>query len=516
MGSRASLLALSVIAAALGALVALGGGPTGPRGRVSTRVLPDFEPSRAQRLAWRRAGAREVVVERGPDGWRLIAPVRAPTSPAAIADVLGTLELLSYRRRADGEPIGETRYELDVDGTVLRFGDDVPQMAQAFVAAGDRTLLIDAYAASALDRRVDDLRARLVFEMSRSDLTGLELHAGDRDAVLSGRPLMLHLDGGGTARADPEVAARLVDDVLALRVERFVDVKPPDDQPSLSVRAIGGDPRARLHVFGACPDGPELRLADATVGTGCVAAAAVDEIAAAVGADLLDLHLFRFTRPARIAIGELELERRGTAWWLDADTRADTAAVDDWLDAVDAITAEPIGRPAAPIAGIAVAIDGQRVSIDPASRRAQREGEPIAFRLSDATPFTAAALQFRDRTIIAEEPLGLAEATRGDEHITRGESHDDWKGAGADPARLDAIRAFRAAAARLRAERFTNRPLRGPTTAIDLTFDPPPGETEPHHYRIEIDRTCHATASTGDDTFVIAAATCAALRARWR
>jgi hypothetical protein len=510
VGSRASLLVLSVVAAGLAAAWLLGGGA--PAGPTSTRLLPGLDPGRVQRLAWRRPGAPDVVVARGDAGLAIVAPVAAPADDAALSSVLGTLELLSYARRDDGGDPGPTRFTLEVDGVGLEVGSAVPALARTWLTIAGRRYLVDDHAARALDVTLDGLRARDALDADPDRIAAVELHGDGRHLLLDGRPLQVHLPDGGRARADADRSAALVDALDQLAIARFVDGPPPDAPPALTARIVGVAPDQRIEIHGPCPGGG--RLAATPVGLGCVPDDAVERLRAALADDFVDRRLVRAPDPSAIEIATAReafaLTRRGALWSFADGRRADAAAVRGWLDALRAIEAPDVRRSDAVVAGVRIAIDGAAVALDPGRRRARRGDEPLVLALPPSDAYAVAARDFLDRALIGEEPLALREARRGNEHIARGATHDDWTGA----TDLAAVRAFRAALARLRADRFVAAPPAA-GIAIEAVFDPPPGSDEPRRYRLRIDRRCTAALDGAPAPFALAADVCDALRRRW-
>jgi hypothetical protein len=93
-----TLTALSVLVVALAAAVVLDR-PRAPAGADGDRILPGFVAAEVRRVALAAPGAPEVVLERAGDALLIAAPARVPTDPAAVQELLGTLEYLAFRRR---------------------------------------------------------------------------------------------------------------------------------------------------------------------------------------------------------------------------------------------------------------------------------------------------------------------------------------------------------------------------------------------------------------------------------
>ncbi len=518
MGSRSNLLTLSVVAVALAVFLILDR-PVTEGGRTSTRVLPDFDPDRVERLVWNRSGARDVVVMRGARGARIVEPIDAPAGGDAMMSVLGTLELLSFRRQDDSADLGRPSFELWVDGHILRFGASLPQLGRTWVDVDGRVYLVDDFAVHALDRTASNLRERDVFDARPHEIVGIELEGGGTTVILDGPPMRLRV-GVGWVRADPDHVAHMIELIDSLVVAAFVQGDtfaqraPPEVEPNLVVRVRGGAPDQEIRVFGRCDDGATW-LAETNVGIGCLPDRQVTELIAYLGTDLVDRSLAVARRPDAIRVGDVVLERRGAAWFFADGSRADARAVGEWLEAVAALEAGEVREDPRDLP-IAVEIGEEKLSVDARGETIRRADEPVVLVFLASELFRADLVRFYDRAVFSEEPMGLRGAVRasggasGGERITRGETHSDWDG-GSD---FEAIDAFRQAFGRLRAERFTDIAPRSPVV-IQAVFDPPPGETEPRRYVLEIDRRCRARTDSAPAPFIVAAETCAALLRPW-
>ena len=358
MGSRRALAVLAGLAALLVVAVIIDLGQWWPgqepaRAPATRRLLPGCGV--VQRIAWHRPGEPVVSIAREADRGMVLAGidglVDGLVDQAVVADVLGTLELISYRRKlpADRRARGldEPRVRLEITcehgGVVtLALGHLIEQVDRVWLArggdpgaggalpAGDPAenpadYLIDGYVARALDRSPAELRARRVFpllgalggRMSDPFVAGvarIEIQRGARTRVLSGSPPMVHLaqrparaPGGiagalatGNVRADPAMVARLGDRLRDLSIVHFVDAAPRAPAPAgagsgLRVRVHGQGEAAgvvqELAWHGPCPGEPTMRLVSTAVGTGCVDAGALDAVAAFVGEAMVSRHL---------------------------------------------------------------------------------------------------------------------------------------------------------------------------------------------------------------------------------
>lgn len=532
---NADLIALSLVAAVMAVYVALSGG--GDDAIVDSHVVPEARTAELVAIE-RRAGGQLERFAREADGtWMMVAPERAPLDAAAMRDLRGTLELLRYRRvvpAADGAARGldpaRVVLELGFEGgsTVsLAIGRHDEDTDQTWVARGERRVhyLVDGYAGRALAREGADLRVRRPLPTRYRDVTGVEVGAGDRSVVFSGRPLSLHLDGGGRARVDPEAARSILDRLDDLRLARFVSMPADPPEAGLRVRVIGAGTR-ELTDHGPCPGVDGERLVDTSVGAGCVAEERLAELALVLDfADrLIDPSLVGLgrERPLSIEIARgdraLVLEAVGGGWQRRGGDEVSHEAVWEWARALAEATAGEPRRVAedAPVVATAsfeYADRTDRVELLDGDL-GRRAGEPIAFPLAPGAGrlFDPETPRFRDRAVWSRDPSALRSITQrvGGRRVEvrRGQLLDDWEVRGADLDR-DRIGALVEALSRLRARAYTGETMGRVTTVIEVEF-------ADAREVLELDDDCRARTTTDATVFELTDADCALLAPTWR
>ncbi len=509
MGSRGALVGLSLVAMALAVVLVLGGdGPqvTSPQ---STRIVPEASSSAIARIAWRRPGAPDLVVE----GGRVVEPVAAAVDPDAMDDVRGALELLSFARVGDGravEPVVTVVVELDGHGPIeLRIGTEEGETGKRWVQRDDGpAYLVDAWAARALDRTLGSVRAAVLFRTR--GLTGVEVDGPGGSVLLVGESLAVRV-GDGVARADGERLAALGALLRSARMARFADGDgggPVGLEPVVQVRTRGEDERS-VAVYGACPSEPSQRLAVASVGVGCIDGALADALAALSTGEWIDRAVL--ARPvhdvAAIEVGGTTVQRRGATWRYADGAAADADAVRAWLDALADARVERVDDAAGFDAASTAVVDGATVAVDRSGRRLRRGQEPVVLVLSAPVSLTG---DFRERQIFSYEPSGLRRVRRGDAVVERGETLEEWRGA----ANAEAVRAYRDVVARLRAEAWVDDALGSDAVRHELVFDGPPGGEEVRRW-LDIDRECRARTDADDGVFRLKGSDCRILRRHW-
>ena len=558
MADRTNLLLLSIAASVLAVYLVLSGGGARGGAHPSARIVPEQRADRLDAITIDRPAEPPVTLERAPDpdGFRMVAPARAPVDDAALSDLVGTLEVLSYRREV--APAAATGADLDhpravlhlrydrAGEVVLRVGAALDVTDQSWLARGDRVFLVDGYAARALVRGAADLRARQPLPTRYRDVTGLEIHTTGGDLVLSGRPLAVHLpDLPGAARADAGAVRALLDHLDDLRLTRFLPDAVPPRVAALSVRVIGGSGTRELVELGPCP-GHEGEVAVTTpVGAGCVSEVAAAELAMAVAlaAHLVDPHLVALGagRPTAIDIadGGRHLVANGGTWHDGDGAAVDADAVVDWAQALDAVPAGGFGPPAEGarvVSTVTLHYAGDRadrIELLAAGRDllVRRAGEPIAFPAGEGARavFAPPCARFRDRSLWSFDPSAVREVerrgARGETALERGELLEDWTvrspaGAGPDGAAIGRLLEVvaRPRAARFVADRATPAyGLARPRARVGVTFAPPGGAREKRGLEIggAAADGCYARVGGEDAVLVIGAEDCETLLAAW-
>ena len=516
MDSRRWLALLGALAAALAAALVLdlaAGGRAAPGGR----ILADWDPSRVRAVRIERRGQPPVVVQRDGAGWRVAAPVDAPADPSAVADLLGTLEIIAPRRRAGGA-VSDPALTVTVErsgrpAVTLDLAGDTGQTDRVWLSrrGEDRRALIDGYQLRALDLAADDLRERRPFRGRLAGPTRIAIGG----AVLEGTPWRI-----GGVRADPDRVAALIAALERLRATSFLP-NPPAGAPTLTIAVAGKAGASELVVRGECPDAEAA--ATTPIGAACFPAEEVRALAAAAAdaPSLIDRRLLAAAADqvsrVRVSAGDRSIEV----------ARADKPdAVRDWAARFAAAAADRAPIPSAdlPVTGaVEVDTDAGREEIAivrspdgrPAARRA---GEPVAFILEDPAAADPAPANFRSLDLLTADPTEVVALRRGPQHVERGELLEEWRalsppGAQADP---EAAAAVASAVATLRAARVAPRRSRLLYIPLEVELAPPPGQSAPVRHRIHLSAAaagvCYVRIDDDPVAFELAPATCAALR----
>jgi hypothetical protein len=544
--SKRGLLVLSLIVLALAGVVLVDRPRPPVDPGVRDRVLEGFAAVQVTKIQ-----IRDVVLERAGAGMELTAPGRYATDEAAVRELLGGLEYLSFRRKLPAEPERDAARGLDaprarilvtdVSGatTELRVGKTEPALGRTWLAVAGRreVYLVDAYAARALDVGVDELRRREPFRFAPDDVDKLVVERDGKTVALHGQALCVEVSGG-CAHADRARVGEVLDRLSDLKVSRFLR-----EPGAAGVKiTVGGE---TLTVGGACPDAPDERRVDSSaIGPACVAAAAGDGLAA-VAADPVD---WVARGPVTLPVAQIDavelpggarLERSKKGWHA-GDSQLDDEGMRAWLGELASYRALAVVAPPAAPGEKLILHAGERhqtLTLTEEKDRVivRRDDEPVALAFHPALRryFHADPEELRDRRVLTFDGYGLSaiELTTGaeTERAARGASADDWRltapiELAADVGTIDRLRDTAAA---LRARRVVVKALPGQeakfSRALALTVDPAPGSPDgTAAARLELELSeplgvgggdCYARRRGESTMYLLAAEPCAALTA---
>lgn len=538
------VLALTTITLALAAAVGIGG----ERRARTTRPLlvPGLRFDDVIGVELTTATQPALVVELTGDAPRVTAPVAAAADESAVRDLISAVASARFDRvtspgRAAGldAPREALRLRRRAGNVVeLRVGAAVPASAQAWVAVDGRAGLVPAWVADAVIAAPARLRRTQIFPGAAA-ITAVEVHGPGLDLVLAGAPLR-RLDDGTKVAIDPARRDRLLDRLASATLA--TSTYAPRTEPGVTVRVLGGPAPAELRGRGPCPGDRTRVVVEASIGVGCVDAAALDELIAdaraLTGADAIAVApLERFDRTTIAAldidldgVAPARLEPDGAGWRVTAGARswpADPALVRAAAAALTAparvvpAPARPAGerwslrRPSGNVEAWQVDRAAARVTI-------RRDREPVALELEPdaAAAVRAIGADLRDRALAAIDPVALAGVTAAGAApaaVERGALIGEWRvttppGATATPA----VAALALRLAALRAEAWlAPGDLGRVRRTLRLTVDAAPG-APPRTVTIEVGAArgpgCAARVD-GGDVARLTPADCAALLA---
>lgn len=509
-GAAWQALVMTAVVAVLAAAVVL----TDRRPIATERaaLVPGLDARAVTAVELARPGEPTIAIAIHGGVARVTAPSAGAADPIAVRDLLSaiaTARVDRWSRGADGwrraglatAPLTVRVIHARGDATIA-LGAPLSATGQRWVGVPpDRVALVPAWVGRALDRRLDELRVRRGFATTAP--TGVELHGPGLDLVLAGTALVRR-DDGVSVRLAPARRAVLIAALGALVLTRFDDGVRGD--PIGTIRVLGGAAPAELAWFGPCPGAADAVQVEATIGVGCVARAALDEVvaaatAAAAPAALSPQPLDGTAALARLAVTRdgrtVEAVRHGATWSLLADggERAADPAVIDALDRALALPA--VVRPVAATDDPRRAARWQITTTDGETQAWQvwRDADRVAIRRGDEPAVleltadaraaaTAAGAGLRDRALVRLDPLrvaairatGVAPAS-----LVRGELIGEWLVEAPPRATVtaDAI-ALPDWLGQLRVDRWDDPSALGRVRrTLTFTSDPPPGTGPP-------------------------------------
>lgn len=452
-----AVVVLAGVALLLGAYVVLIE-PRGPGADQShtghRRLLARFDRASVGRIAVRRRGQPDFVVERQPPGSKpsfRIIPGDLPADDAAVEDLLTAVDFAETERSADVAPAAAglappavtLAFEASTGSAQLHLGNPDATGGGVFAAVGaesdvrvaPRRLLelADRDPSAFRDRRLVPLDRAAVRSLDWTDLSGRSFCVSqDKDRPWVGCPREepgRPAPPGRSGHTGFPVMGERVDEslrrLLALRVERFIE------PPSFAASRVG---EGRVELVAHGPGGALIvtitstpcsgsgvvvvrQLADRRDGT-CVEASALAAIwPTLAGAAAPDSRLLHSPPESVVAIDLFDAQRRVTlrrnsGGWIFLDPnpayRVDAGAVADWLEALR--RAECANVPNR-VADRYLLVEGRyREGCDVASTEAAYPlltPDPLRFR--DRAALSFARMDARRLRRITRGPTGVAE-----------------------------------------------------------------------------------------------------------
>jgi hypothetical protein len=533
IASWRGLAIAAVIAVALAITVIVDLGRT--RGAEDRALVPGFEPDRVTELVWERAGKPELRVVRAGDGWEIRSGpftsvdtvAHVPADAAAVGDVLAALRGARWHRRGEPTPVHATLTV--VAGTerhVLGIGEPIAGTEQTWIVDGGRGVVVDRWAARALDRDLLALRIKAPLadlRAARTIVLEIEAHVPLR---IDGQPRQLHAPDGFVLAAD--VAGELERALGGVTIVRVPD--GPITAHGLTITAsLAPDDRADIHLIlgGSCPGAPELVAVTGPTGDGCIERAAAEPVKRAIvrlqqpPADIVERRPVPF-EPQRIVLADAVV-LEATALRV-GEAPADPSRVAE-LYAALAAPAEVAALPAAPATAHLVVTGhaGATITLDLfAEHVVARHGEPIALRPAPGawSLLVRPSRELRDVTLWVEEPTSITTVRVDGLRYQRGATIGDWtrlpagatnatggKAADARPADATTLEALVALLAAPRSQGFVDDPF-AIAHRVTLVVTPPVGAPTEHVLGLGAPRPAGCPARLEHDAILLPAAVC--------
>jgi hypothetical protein len=266
--SPRNTLILAAIVAALGAFLYFyeirGGEERAEAEEEAKRLFHGVSAEQIASIELLAAGGERVRLERSDQGWRITEPVRFPADRIRADSLASSLAGLSSEAVfAEPEPLAE--YGIGADPT-LRFrvgevehqlfiGDKTPVGGNTYVKTGEgsQVYAVKSYHASALGKKLDELRESKILDFDRQAVARIEAKwPGGRVLLEKGEKgwkLLEPLE----APADADAVEDLLSDLQFLRADGFIDGVPSDAEVGLDAPAFEVELSTRPSQEGEAP-----------------------------------------------------------------------------------------------------------------------------------------------------------------------------------------------------------------------------------------------------------------------
>jgi len=370
------------------------------------------------KIALKKKGADETVVEKAHDKWQLTSPKPYPADITAVSQLLTAAANVSGDRIVEDKASNLSAYglnspalEVDITGkggkvSKLEIGDDTPTNSGSYaMLAGDpRVYTVASYVKTGLDKSSNDLRDKRLLTFDQDKLSRVELIAKKQD-IEFGRDK----DQWQIVKPKPLRAGGLqVDEMLRKLKDAKMDLTLSDDDAKKAATAFAsGTPVATVKLTD--PSGTQQidihkDKDDYYVKSSVVAGVfkATPELGMGVDKSLDDfrnkkLFDFGFNDPSKIdmhANGKTYAFQKGGEDWFSNGKKMDSTSVQSFLDKLRDLSASKFvdtGTLGAPTIDITVVSNNGKltekllIAKQGVDYVAQRENEPALYALDGKT-----------------------------------------------------------------------------------------------------------------------------------
>src|ERR1700733_2369478 len=367
------------------------------------------------KIALKKKGADETIVEKAHDKWQLTSPKPYPADITAVSQLLTAAANVSGDRVVEDKASNLSAYglnspalEVDITGkggkvSKLEIGDDTPTNSGSYaMLAGDpRVYTVASYVKTGLDKSSNDLRDKRLLTFDQDKLSRVELIAKKQDVEFGRDKDQWQIVKPKPLRAD----GLQVDEMLRKLKDAKMDLKLSDDDSKKAAAAFAaGTPVATVKLTD--PSGTqqiEVRknkddyYAKSSVVPGVFKA--TPELGMGVDKSLDDfrnkkLFDFGFNDPSKIemhANGKTYAFQKGGDDWFSNGKKMDSTSVQSFLDKLRDLSASKfvdtgsLGTPSIDITVVSKMTEKLSIAKQGADYIAQRENEPALYGLDTKT-----------------------------------------------------------------------------------------------------------------------------------
>jgi hypothetical protein len=370
------------------------------------------------KIALKKKGADETVVEKAHDKWQLTSPKPYPADITAVSQLLTAAANVSGDRIVEDKASNLSAYglnspalEVDITGkggkvSKLEIGDDTPTNSGSYaMLAGDpRVYTVASYVKTGLDKSSNDLRDKRLLTFDQDKLSRVELIAKKQDIEFGRDKDQWQIVKPKPLRAD----GLQVDEMLRKLKDAKMDLTLSDDDAKKAATAFAsGTPVATVKLTD--PSGTQQidihkDKDDYYVKSSVVAGVfkATPELGMGVDKSLDDfrnkkLFDFGFNDPSKIdmhANGKTYAFQKGGEDWFSNGKKMDSTSVQSFLDKLRDLSASKFvdtGTLGAPTIDITVVSNNGKltekllIAKQGVDYVAQRENEPALYALDGKT-----------------------------------------------------------------------------------------------------------------------------------
>jgi hypothetical protein len=261
---------LFLLAAALGAFIWLyeieGEEARKTQEDAEKRLFPGVESEDVEWISFTTADGHAVRIERHEGGWRFTTPPDLRADAFAVDGIASSLaQLASETTYAEPQPAevyglgdGAREFAFGAGGQEhrVRIGAKTPMGGNSYVsvAGSSEVHALRTYRATALAKRLDELRDKRIIEFDRDAVQGVAIRWPDGGVVLDRDGEEWRLREPIEGRADGSSVDTLLSNLTFLRATAFEDAPPPDEESGLA------DPELEIELtLAAQQEGGEAR-----------------------------------------------------------------------------------------------------------------------------------------------------------------------------------------------------------------------------------------------------------------
>ena len=227
-----ALLALLLVALVVAIILMRQPGEVSTSGSTGMTIA-EFDSASIDRIEV-RGRSESAVLEKQPDGWMLVSPMRYRADGEAVTQALSKARRTNVMSVVSTNPAKQSLFQVDTTGTLVSFsaqgeirtafrvGKTSPSYTETYVRRENSTdvLLADGVLISFYSKTPGDWRDRTIFSTPEETVTSVQLRFGDTTFTLSRSDSAWTLDG---QPAQPAMVRSFLSSLAHFQADSFVD-----------------------------------------------------------------------------------------------------------------------------------------------------------------------------------------------------------------------------------------------------------------------------------------------------